>query len=286
LPEQVWGPLDKPRNLASKPGTGVGAVIGLNAFNLLCAWGFGAYLDGRPEMIKEAIESGQVTVNQLGTLDQLLYAHTSVVFWLATFPLIFSLLIFAGPLVRLPGNIAENKRRRKAALHKALISVLFKMSGPASCNLPRDRAANYLNMELNRYGLQPASMEEFMDAMNDICLELNGSYEPENGGSFVFDRMRDRLVTASNERKSRALGQRGVGQVIYSTNGDEQYDIDQRNVDADMRDFDRQLDAATGKSGYDDFDRALEGSNTGKGAYDGYANRRPADSNQSKYFGY
>ena len=262
LPARAWSRLEKPRRLTANEGAGNALVIGLNSFNLIMAlllWqGLPAY--------QAALQQRAMYGARLDDSQRLILAmqgDNSTLFWLAIFPFIFSMLIFAGPLVRLPGNRKENRERRERSLHKALLGAIFDNNVDATVRISRDSAFSFLNMTLNKQGLEPASQEEFQKTLNVICDELGGERDTSaTEPTYVFRDMADRLKQAGIHRKKRALDQQSLGRVIFSSDNNEQDEIDQNNMQDELDDFDRALQGDMPTGGYSSDTRQNAGQNS------------------------
>ena len=270
LPARAWSVLEKPRRLTANEGAGNALVIGLNTFNLVMAF---ACWRGIP-WYQSVLAERQTYGYRLDATDQLILSvGDSASFWLAVFPLIFSALIFAGPLVRLPGNIKENRERRKRSLYKAMLGAVFEDNGGVQIRVSQNTLLSRFNMTLRKRGLEEATMDEFNQTVRDVCDDLGGEIDPSaSETTYLFRDMIGRLDKASKQRKKLALGQQSLGHVVFSSNNDEQDQVDQQNMQDEL----------------DDFDRALQGespSSAGYG-YGGYNNSQNASQNRNHQSGY
>ena len=250
LPAPAWTHLEKPKKLTANEGAGNALVIGLNSFNLIMAF---LLWKGIP-IYQETLANQAANGRHLDTTDQLILAssgNSSTLFWLAIFPLIFSALIFAGPLVRLPSHRKENRERRQRSLHKALLAAIFDDKGTPVVRISKNSAISRLNMTLNKQGLEPASTDEFQKTMNLVCDELGGELDiSEAEQTYVFRDMKSRINQASQYRRKRALDDQSMGRVIFSSDNSEQDEIDQNNMADELDDFDRALQGDAPSSGY------------------------------------
>lgn len=242
LPSQAWATLEQPRKLTANTAGGNAFVIGFNSFNLI---------------MSSIIAIGGVDLlyspsNPNAPYQAMLYAQKQAelaptFFWLGFFPMIFSLLLFAVPLCRLPGNIKENRARKERNIRKASLLALSNASkSPKGTALQLTNMANTANNCLANAGLKPASDDEIKAVMNDLCDELGGDIDTTNNRGYVFEDMDIRLKDAQQERNSRNLAHQDLGRVVYSSNQDEQNVLDEQNERADMDAFDRELNMSRG----------------------------------------
>ncbi len=230
LPVPAWDHLEQPRPLSgnSDANGGDGAVIGLNLFNLIMSL---AILFLGPAFLKDP--NNVYTEADLEQINQM-------TFWLGIFPLIFSSLIFAGPLVRLPGNIRENRERRERAVHNAVLSSVFKNKGAKSVTF--NKIVKDTNHCLLHNSLPNADHGEVSKAINSICGEIEGEVNLNSAEtSYTFDNMNMRMDDAEQQRHIRKLDEKGIGRVVYSSDTEEQYKLDEENEKADMDEFDKLL---------------------------------------------
>ena len=230
MPTPAWETLESPRKLSGNSGGGNAMVIGLNLFNLIMAWACTSII---PQILADqAAQTGQ-TVSVMGD---------STFLWLGLIPLVFSILIFAVPLFRLPVNIKENRRRRKEAVRKSLLSAIFDEKKGASFKVSRTNAVSAMNMRLQKKGLKAATDDEYNAAMADICSELGGAFDPKDlNATYAFPDMELRLTEAGNKRQQLDLKSQQVGRVVFSTDNSEYDAIEADNAKHDLDDFDRIL---------------------------------------------
>lgn len=234
LPSAAWLTLEQPRPLSgnNEQNGGNGAVIGLNTFNLIMSfiimYVLGSIVNQEPAYYDPEYYTGYSNTDQ------------SYLIWLGIFPFIFSSLIFLVPLLRLPSNRRENRERRERSIRKAMLKAIFDKPETAKTKLALPAITNTTNQCMSRNYLDPAKPEEIQKALNDIIDEMDGRREFE-GNDFVFERMDERLADARKERNKRALSEKALGRVVYSTDNKEQERINDENERADLEDFDRLL---------------------------------------------
>ena len=237
MPKPAWENLEAPRKLSGNSGGGNAMVIGLNLFNLIMAWACTSII---PQILAdEAMKTGQA-VSVMGD---------STFLWLGLIPLIFSILIFAVPICRIPGNIKENRRRRKEAVRKSLLSAIFDERHGAITKVNRTNAISAMNMRLQKQGLKIATDDEFNEAMADICNELGATFTPGDfNATYSFPDIEMRLAEADRKRQQLDLKSQDVGRVIFSTDNNEYDDIEADNAKHDLEDFDRILSGSRASS--------------------------------------
>ncbi|MBQ4359948.1 MAG: hypothetical protein II767_06805 [Proteobacteria bacterium] len=242
LPAPAWATLEQPRKLTANTAGGNAFVIGFNSFNLIMS---SIIAIGGVDLLYSPSNPNDPYQAMLYAQKQAELAPTF--FWLGFFPMIFSLLLFAVPLCRLPGNIKENRARKERNIRKASLLALSNASKSSKGTaLQLTNMANTANNCLVNAGLKPASDDEIKAVMNDLCDELGGDIDTTNNRGYVFEDMDIRLKDAQQERNSRNLAHQDLGRVVYSSNQDEQNVLDEQNERADMDAFDRELNMSRG----------------------------------------
>lgn len=233
IPDKAWMVLEQPRPLSgnTEADGGNGAVIGLNLFNLVMSF---IFMYGATSLLSESSDPSiqQMTQTEIEQIEN--YA-----FWLGIFPFIFSSLIFLVPLIRLPGNIHENKERRERSVRKAVIGAIFdgnKTHRDITLSQIRTKATGYL---MNNH-LPPVTDGETKSAMNLLVSELGGELDFESE-KYMFDNMDTRLEDARQERERRDLAHQDSGRVVFSTDNQEQEKIEDDNARSDMDEFEKML---------------------------------------------
>lgn len=235
LPVMAWNNLEEPRPLTGNKNGGNGLVIGLNVFNLIMSFFFTHALSN--EFTIQGDNGQQITV-------PLSESAESVFFWLGLFPLIFSCLIFSGPLVRLPGHIKENKYRRERSVRKAVIYSVFQKTNGSETRFSLDDLVLTTNSILNRQYLDSADEAEIRSAMYKLCNELDGEIEDSISQKqtwYKFKSLDERRDETAKEREKLALDKQEMGEVVFSTDNREQEAIEDAEEKARLNAFDQYL---------------------------------------------
>ena len=250
LPAMAWDTFEPPRALSGNVNGGDGIVIGLNLFNLVMAFGINWAGSTYIEQLQDpyyALQHGlspqaaEIMIENVDTWK----------FWLGLFPLIFTALIFSGPLVRLPGHLKENRERRERTIRKAVMYSIFNKNAGAATRFSMRDLASSTNMLLNRQFLQPASDDEIKQAMTVLCNELGGEIDfsgTTNGDTYyLFKDLDARMRDTASERNKLAFDKQTIGEVVYSTDFEEQEEIEDAENQAELDAFDQALRAAGSK---------------------------------------
>lgn len=245
MPTGAWEALEHPRPLSGNVDGGDGFVIALNIFNLLMA-GVCTYALNYP------LQSvGNDGLYYTYTLSENLGGGVSI--WLGIFPLVFSALIFGVPLCRLPSNIKENRRRRAASVYKAVVGelALALSAHTKPTQIDTVKIIDRVNLRLARNGLEKATNGEIHTALSQVCEAFDGEVSMDDSTIVLFSEYDRKLAAAEVERDSRKLDQQELGRAVFSTDNDEQSDIEDDENRAELDRFSRELARSQGTAQYD-----------------------------------
>ncbi|MBR4986501.1 MAG: hypothetical protein IKY83_12265 [Proteobacteria bacterium] len=224
-PEKAWNDLEQPYSLCGKESS---LVIALNTFNLIMSL---IFMKAGPWIVAiTTLQNGQ-DIHKF--VDQYAYVTT----WLGSVPLVFSLLIFCGPLLRYPANRAINRVRRAHAVRKAVLSPIFAPSHSAP-RFTLQQAFQAVSTCFRRANLDQPGMDEVSRELNTLSQELDAERDVESYAYYNFRSFYEKACDVAQEREKRALDNQAFGEVAFSSDCDEQSDID--HTDA-VRAFDREL---------------------------------------------
>lgn len=225
MPTPAWDRLESKRPMTGNSSNV--AVILLNVFNLIMAF---IILAGGMSIINDPAYAYEFAAD-----PNLLASYQSIITWLGTVPLIFSTLVFAGPLVRLPGNIKENRRRRRDNIRKVVLENVENARMGAIVN--GSAAMRAVNHGLRRSELSEASVDEVNGVLDDMAAEM--SAEPVNGG-YRFNDLVTHSERAMQVRHELSLGKQDLGRVIFSTDSNDT-EAQKNAEDVELETFDREM---------------------------------------------
>ena len=230
MPRPAWERLEQ--KLPMTGNSSNVAVILLNIFNLVmsCIFLFGGI----------SILNDPATASAYAADPELMaMAHHSFV-WLGIVPFIFSMLVFAGPLIRLPGNIKENHRRRQDNIRKVVLENVENARMGATVNA--SAAIRAVNAGLRHMELKEANVDEVNGVLAEIANDM--SAEPVDMG-YRFDDLVTHTEKAMQVRHALKLGDQDLGRVIFSTDSEDE-EAERNAQSAELDAFDREL--ARGRS--------------------------------------
>ncbi len=222
-PAYAWDRLEHRRPLTGNESNV--AVILLNLFNLVMAFICMAALTPNPDIYAQTYE-------QVAMASQ----TAPYLFWLGTFPLIFSILVFAGPLIRLPFNIKENRRRRRDNIRKVVLENVENARTGAIVN--GSAALKAANHGLHVNELSEASVEDVNGVLDELATEMNA--EPDGNG-YRFNELVQHTRVAEDIRNNKRLDKQKLGRVIYSTDSKDDEEVERNAHAVELEDFDRAM---------------------------------------------
>lgn len=283
MPAMCWRKPEKPRPLSGNIDGGDAFVVGLNVFNM-CMSGIIMYL-----MYTVTQPDAETTGFVASAAALMTEEYGSYAWWLGLFPFIFSTLIFAGPLVRLPGNIKENRLRRQTAIRKALLETLFSRSNPRrrlSFKQALPQIERYLDMCSFKYS-ESEIADEAQKAYNEFCYDFRGEMTDSDDVEYEFKEFADSEREAMKIRDNAHFEKKTFGKSVFSTDNAEQEKVEDEEARRALSDFDRSLrgkqaraedaviEAPQVSSALHDWSNSMNGSyDNGYGSQDGAAQGR------------
>jgi hypothetical protein len=206
--------LEPPRELTGNTAGANAAVVGINAFNLVAAATAPWFIFPR-----------------LGIGGPVAFVGLVVV------PVIFSLLFFAVPGLRMLGVARDNRLGRRRNMRRVLVGLVYRDALKRGRGVTEDEALSHV-----RQHLAGASREIVVSELHRLAAELDADVVvgPNGEPVFRFPKLKDRMSEGQAVRRSLRLDERDVGDIVYSTG-----DSDQEAAERDLRAFDRALSEAS-----------------------------------------
>lgn len=214
-PRPAWMRLEPPQELTGNTAGANAAVIGINAFNLLAAASAPWFIFPR-----------------LGIGGPVAFLGLVVV------PVIFSLLFFAVPGLRMLGVARDNRHRRRRNIRRVLLGLVYQDALKHGRGVTEDQARDHVRQHLpGGPGVGSAVVSE----LHGLAAELEADVVvgPNGETVFRFPKLKDRMTEGEAVRRSLRLDERDVGDVVYST-----ADSDAEAAERDLQAFDRALSEA------------------------------------------
>ncbi len=210
-PNPAWMRLEYPLELTGNTAGANAVVSGMNAFTLVAGATAPWFIFPRLGLGGPAAFVGLVVI-----------------------PVIFSLMFFSIPGLRMLGVIRENRRRAKRNVRRLVLGLVYSEALGKAGAITLDDAVAHVSSRLDR----EVKRGEVERVLNELAAEFDAEVEPDADGklAFRFPAIRREFVAAEAVRRSLSLGEREIGDIVYDT-GDSEAEADARDQAA----FDRSL---------------------------------------------
>lgn len=152
-------------------------------------------------------------------------------------PVIFSLLFFAGPLVRMAGVGMENRRRARRNVRRVLLGYVYRRALDDD-DVGVAEAYAFVDAKLAD---QVVSRDAVEAALEELAAELNADVSVPDDGQvrYRFDEIPRQMAAGEAARRRLRLEERTVDDIVFNT-----ADTPEEAARRDMELFDRELDPA------------------------------------------
>jgi hypothetical protein len=211
-PEPAWQRLEREQELTGNTAGANAAVVGINAFNLLVGATAPWFLFPRLGIGGPAAFVGLVLV-----------------------PVVFSVLFFTVPLLRMAGVKLENRRRAARNVRRVLLGLVYRRSLEGAGSVTLDEAHAHVASLLKDRAVSRATVEA---EVHKLSAEFEGEVSVDADGTmrFSFPAIRDQFTASETVRRKLRLEAKTPGEIVFSTADS--------SVEASERDqslFDREL---------------------------------------------
>ena len=192
-PNPAWLRLEPPRPLTGNSAAANAAIAGMNGFTLVAA-------ATAPWFIFPRLGIG----------------GPAAFFALVLVPVVFSVLFFTGPLLRMVGVARDNRRRAARNVRKVLIGLVYRRSLQDGAPVSVDEAHAFVSSHLKETAVKRSSVES---ALHELAAELEADVTTDDAGAlrFAFPAIRDQFVASETVREKLRLERRELGEIVYST---------------------------------------------------------------------
>ena len=214
-PNPSWLRLQYPQELTGNTAGANAVVVGMNAFTLLAATTAPWFIFPRLGLGGPAAFVGLVLV-----------------------PVVFSLLFFTGPLVRMVGVGMENRRRQARNVRRVLLGFVYKQALADGRGVGVDEAFQFVARRLEKQVVERADVES---TLHELAAEFDADVSAGEDGAlrFTFGEIRAQFTASDSVRKKLKLENRRLGDIVFSTS-----DSESEATDRDLALFDRQLEGS------------------------------------------
>jgi hypothetical protein len=212
-PHPAWLRLEYPLELTGNT-TGANALVaGINGFNLLAAVTAPWFIFPRLGIGGPAAFVGLVLV-----------------------PVVFSVLFFGLPLLRMLGVKLENRRRATRNVRRVLLGLVYRRSLGSGQGVDLDEAHRFVASRLENDVVSRESVEL---ALHELAAEWEGDVSVGDAGElrFNFPAIRKQFAASETVRQRLQLDKRTLGDIVFSTS-----DTSERASERDLALFDGALE--------------------------------------------
>jgi len=210
-PNPAWLRLEHEQELTGNTPGANAAVIGMNGFSLLAAATAPWFIFPRLGLGGTAAFVGLVLV-----------------------PLVFSVLFFAGPLIRMTGVRLENRRRRHRNVRRVLLGLVYRRTLDGA-GVEVGEAHAFVASKLDTQSVSRDRVERILQELASD-LDADVSVAEDGAVTYRFDAVRRQFAASETVRAKLRLEQRQLGEVVFSTS-----DSTEEASKRDMALFDRAL---------------------------------------------
>jgi hypothetical protein len=152
---------------------------------------------------------------------------------LVLIPVLFSVLFFAAPLVRMAGVKLENRRRERRNVRRLLLGLVYRHALGDGRAVSEKEAWDFV-----RERMQGATESAVRSTLREIAAEFDADVEVGDDGvaRYTFPAVREQFTASESMRRKLRLDQRSLGEIVFST-GDTAAEADARDLEL----FDREL---------------------------------------------
>jgi hypothetical protein len=211
-PKPAWLRLEPALELTGNtPGTNA-AIAGMNAFTMVAAATSPWFIFPRLGITGPAAFIGLVLI-----------------------PLVFSVLFFTAPLLRMAGLAFENRRRVKRNVRRLLLGMVYRQALDNGPPITERAAHAFIERRLGEGEIDPATTTEILRAM---AAEVDADVTTDEQGepAYSFGEVKKQFGASEAMRNRLRLDRRSIGDVVFSTADDSE-----AGSERDMELFDREL---------------------------------------------
>ncbi len=215
-PNPAWLRMEYPLELTGNEKKHDAAIIGMNGFTLVA----GATA---PWFI----------------FPQLGIGGTAAFVGLVLIPVVFSVLFFSIPLLRVLGVRRENKAREARNVRRLVLGLVYREALTKGGSVTAEAATAHVQARLKHREVSPSEVEA---ALHQLAAEFDAdvtSGDPASGSDplrFSFPAIRKQFLASESVRRRLKLDEAELGDVVYSSS-----DSDEEAYEREAAAFDREL---------------------------------------------
>ena len=211
-PNPAWMRMEYPLELTGNEKKHDAIIIGMNGFTLVA----GATA---PWFI----------------FPQLGIGGTAAFVGLVLIPVVFSVLFYSVPLLRVLGVRRENRAREARNVRRLVLGLVYREALAGGGSVTAEAATAHVQARMKDRTVGPSEVEA---ALHQLAAEFDADVSSEEGGHlrFSFPAIRKQFLASEAVRRHLKLEDRKIGEVVYSS-GDSEEEASDREGAA----FDREL---------------------------------------------
>ena len=228
-PNPAWMRMEYPLELTGNEKKHDAVIIGMNGFSLVAGATAPWFIFPQLVPLYPVLGSGAAFIG------------------LVIIPVVFSILFFSIPLLRVFGVRKENRARKARNVRRLVLGLVYREALTRGGSVTTEAATAHVQAKIKDRKVDPSEVEA---ALHQIAAEFNAdvsSGESEGSGSlrFSFPAIRKQFLASETIRRRLKLEDRKLGEVVYSS-ADSSVEASKRDQAA----FDRELAAEIDLTAY------------------------------------
>ena len=221
-PNPAWMRMEYPLELTGNEKKHDAVIIGMNGFTLVAAATAPAFI-----------------IPQVATYyPSLAWLGGAAAFWgLVIIPVVFSVLFFSGPLLRVLGVRRENRAREARNVRRQVLGLVYREALAGRGSVTVEAATAHVQARMKDRMVDPSAVEA---ALHQLAAEFDADVSAGEAGEgslrFSFPAIRKQFVASETVRQRLKLEDGKIGEVVYSS-----ADSEAAASERDQAAFDREL---------------------------------------------
>ena len=221
-PNPAWMRMEYPLELTGNEKKHDAVIIGMNGFTLVAAATAPAFI-----------------IPQVATYyPSLAWLGGAAAFWgLVIIPVVFSVLFFSIPLLRVLGVRRENRAREARNVRRQVLGLVYREALAGRGSVTVEAATAHVQARMKDRMVDPSAVEA---ALHQLAAEFDADVSAGEAGEgslrFSFPAIRKQFVASETVRQRLKLGDGKIGEVVYSS-----ADSEAAASERDQAAFDREL---------------------------------------------
>ena len=175
---------------------------------------------------------------------QLGIGGTAALVGLVLIPVVFSVLFFSVPLLRVLGVRRENRAREARNVRRLVLGLVYRKALGEGGSVTAEEATAHVQAKMKDRTVEPSEVEA---ALHQLAAEFDADVSSEEGGPlrFSFPAIRKQFLASELVRRRLRLDEGELGDVVYSS-----ADSEEEAYDRDEAAFARELAAKVDLTAY------------------------------------